>query len=428
MLDRVSQFALVAAAEAIADRGRACRARRSRRDRRLRRHRHGRRPDHRRRLLRLYEERSDRVKPYQRADGDEQCGGGVDRHRPRRWARTSPIPPHARRRPSRSARRAKRIAAGEVDVMIAGGSRGAAHLRHAEGMGGAEDAGDRGSGRSIGVVQAVREGSQRAGAGRGRGDGRARNVGARPRVAARTFSRELAGYGLSTDASTSPGRPWRARRARCGLRSMTRAHVRRRLGYINAHGTATLANDAGGDRGDQGGLRRRAQRSCRSARPSRCTGICSVRPARSSSWRRSSRCERRVLPPTMHLRHARSGVRSRLRGRVCAPVASADRGHVQFVRLWRHQRLAGLPRSGVTRMKPGKPFFLALAQAGLLWTCAASAEPIVVQHTEGVVHGFLSLSSPEGSLLADGDLIQTRGGRSRHQPSRVPLQGRIFAG
>jgi hypothetical protein len=61
-------------------------------------------------------------------------------------------------------------------------------------------------------------------------------------------------------------------------------------------------------------------------------------------------------------------------------------------------------------MKPGLSFVRALAEAGLLWTCAASAEPIVVQHTEGVVRGFLSLSSPEGSLLADGDLIQTADG------------------
>jgi len=61
-------------------------------------------------------------------------------------------------------------------------------------------------------------------------------------------------------------------------------------------------------------------------------------------------------------------------------------------------------------MKTAKPFCLALIQAGLLWTCAASAEPIVVQHTEGVVHGFLSLRSPEGNLLADGDLIQTAEG------------------
>jgi hypothetical protein len=35
-----------------------------------------------------------------------------------------------------------------------------------------------------------------------------------------------------------------------------------------------------------------------------------------------------------------------------------------------------------------------------------SAEPVTVRHSEGLVHGFLSLSSPEGKLLASGDLIQ----------------------
>src|SRR5437764_14034159 len=41
-----------------------------------------------------------------------------------------------------------------------------------------------------------------------------------------------------------------------------------------------------------------------------------------------------------------------------------------------------------------------------------SAEPVPVRHVEGLVHGFLSLRSPEGRLLASGDLIQNmRGGR-----------------
>jgi hypothetical protein len=41
-----------------------------------------------------------------------------------------------------------------------------------------------------------------------------------------------------------------------------------------------------------------------------------------------------------------------------------------------------------------------------------SAEPVVVRYVEGLVHGFLSLRSPDGKLLADGDLIQNaRGNR-----------------
>ena len=38
------------------------------------------------------------------------------------------------------------------------------------------------------------------------------------------------------------------------------------------------------------------------------------------------------------------------------------------------------------------------------WT--AGAEPVTVRHPEGLAHGFLSLSSPDGKLLAYGDLIQ----------------------
>jgi hypothetical protein len=57
-------------------------------------------------------------------------------------------------------------------------------------------------------------------------------------------------------------------------------------------------------------------------------------------------------------------------------------------------------------MKPGNRLFVALAAAVLFWTRVAAAEPVVVRHVEGLVHGFLSLRSPGGALLADGDLIQ----------------------
>jgi hypothetical protein len=43
---------------------------------------------------------------------------------------------------------------------------------------------------------------------------------------------------------------------------------------------------------------------------------------------------------------------------------------------------------------------------------SASAEPVPVRHVEGLVHGFLVLRSPQGAILASGDLIQTaRGNR-----------------
>ena len=55
---------------------------------------------------------------------------------------------------------------------------------------------------------------------------------------------------------------------------------------------------------------------------------------------------------------------------------------------------------------------LALAAVALFWTSVPSAEPVVVRHVEGLVHGFLSLRSPEGAVIANGDLIQdARGDR-----------------
>jgi hypothetical protein len=55
---------------------------------------------------------------------------------------------------------------------------------------------------------------------------------------------------------------------------------------------------------------------------------------------------------------------------------------------------------------------VALASVALLWTSAPSAEPVLVQHVEGLVHGFLSLRAPGGGVVANGDLIQdTRGDR-----------------
>jgi hypothetical protein len=51
-----------------------------------------------------------------------------------------------------------------------------------------------------------------------------------------------------------------------------------------------------------------------------------------------------------------------------------------------------------------------LASVALLWAGAPSAEPVLVRHLEGLVHGFLSLRSPEGALLASGDLIQNARG------------------
>jgi hypothetical protein len=61
-------------------------------------------------------------------------------------------------------------------------------------------------------------------------------------------------------------------------------------------------------------------------------------------------------------------------------------------------------------MKLRNRFFLALTTACPLLASVASAEPIVVRHSEGLVHGFLSLRAPGGAVLADGDLIQNAQG------------------
>jgi hypothetical protein len=51
-------------------------------------------------------------------------------------------------------------------------------------------------------------------------------------------------------------------------------------------------------------------------------------------------------------------------------------------------------------------FSLALTTVVLLWTSVPSAESVVVRHVEGLVHGFLSLRSPEGSALATRAFIE----------------------
>ena len=49
---------------------------------------------------------------------------------------------------------------------------------------------------------------------------------------------------------------------------------------------------------------------------------------------------------------------------------------------------------------------VAFVGAALLRPGITSSEPVAVRNAEGVVHGFLSLRSPEGKILASGDLIQ----------------------
>ncbi len=61
-------------------------------------------------------------------------------------------------------------------------------------------------------------------------------------------------------------------------------------------------------------------------------------------------------------------------------------------------------------MKLRKILVAVSAGVALLWAGAPSAEPVLVRHVEGLVHGFLSLRSPEGAIIASGDLIQNARG------------------
>jgi hypothetical protein len=75
----------------------------------------------------------------------------------------------------------------------------------------------------------------------------------------------------------------------------------------------------------------------------------------------------------------------------------------------------------------------------LFLSTAAAGEQVVVRNTEGLVHGFLSLRTLDGSMLAPGDLIQTaRGTRvtsrlvfhfkdgSLHEETAIYSQQRAF--
>src|SRR5437868_7485520 len=51
-----------------------------------------------------------------------------------------------------------------------------------------------------------------------------------------------------------------------------------------------------------------------------------------------------------------------------------------------------------------------LAGAALLWPSPLLAAPVAVRHMEGLVHGFLALSTLDGKTLAVGDLNQVARG------------------
>lgn len=68
------------------------------------------------------------------------------------------------------------------------------------------------------------------------------------------------------------------------------------------------------------------------------------------------------------------------------------------------------PPWAVASAEPSKLLFWSIACALLLWPRALSGEAVTVRHPEGLLHGFLTLSTLDGTPLADGDLTQTSQG------------------
>jgi hypothetical protein len=80
-----------------------------------------------------------------------------------------------------------------------------------------------------------------------------------------------------------------------------------------------------------------------------------------------------------------------------------------------------------------------VAAVALLSPSSSRGEPVAVRHSEGLAHGFVILQTPEGTTLADGDLIQTSSGArvttrlllrfkdgSRHEETTVYTQRTRF--
>ncbi|HSC08475.1 MAG TPA: beta-ketoacyl-[acyl-carrier-protein] synthase family protein [Steroidobacteraceae bacterium] len=302
MLDRVSQFALVAAAEAIADAGGLF--------------------EHDDRnttgvfvgtgmggaqstdegYQTVYEERSERVKPYSVLMAMNNAAAawiGIDHQL---------LGPNFTFSSACSSSSVaigeawKRIATGELDVMVAGGSEapltfGTLKAWEALKTMAQEDPEDPSasckpfaknrSGLVLGegAAMVILEAWERAMA-------RGAHIHA-----------ELAGYGLSMDAEHIT-RPTVAGQARAMARALESAHMSAGdVGYVNAHGTATLANDAVETAAIKevfGPAARALSVSSTKSMHGHLLGAAGALELAATALA----IERRVLPPTMHLTHA----------------------------------------------------------------------------------------------------------------------------
>lgn len=64
----------------------------------------------------------------------------------------------------------------------------------------------------------------------------------------------------------------------------------------------------------------------------------------------------------------------------------------------------------IRRPRPRRVLAIVCCSVALAFSPPVGAEPVPVRYSEGVVHGFLSLSTFDGTRIADGDLLQTARG------------------
>ena len=212
--------------------------------RRLRRHRHGRSPNDRRRLLHAVRRRLRPRQALQRADGNDQRRGVLDRNRI--WlARAEPDlfhrlllfrggdrrsrAPDSHRRRRRDDRRRKR---------------GAAQLRNTGRLGCIENPRHRGPGRIPELRASPLPRTERDWCWAKARPWSCWKTGSMRRRAVRASMPSSSATAFAPTRPTSRGPRSKVRRLQCGGRSNPPPCSPHEIGYINAHGTATLANDA----------------------------------------------------------------------------------------------------------------------------------------------------------------------------------------